>query len=298
MAFPRPRNPYRKIFIFALSTDFVMKIGVFIKYKVHLSDPRLKGMMDQFREAGCELYNIETREDLQSHTDLVLSVGGDGTFLSASKRVADSGIPILGVNLGRLGFLSENSESGLVDAVLKGEYTLEDRSMLYATLTGDKVRQNIGFWPYALNEVTIHRSGAAVLGINVSIDGDALPTYWADGLVVATASGSTAYSLSVGGPICMPQSKVLIIAPIAPHNLNVRPLIVPETSEITISITSRDRKATVTMDNRTLEVDPSWQLHVSMAQFSLKRIRLIKSNFVKALTSKLFWGEDIRNNGE
>lgn len=276
--------------------DEKMKIGVFIKYKAHLQDPRLKAMLDEFASVGCELYNIETREDLQPHTDIVLSVGGDGTFLSASKRVADSGIPILGVNFGRLGFLSENSGEGLVRAVSAGEYTLENRSMLYATLTGDNVRKNIGFWPYALNEVTIHRSGVAVLGINVSIDGDSLPTYWADGLVVATASGSTAYSLSVGGPICMPQSKVLIIAPIAPHNLNVRPLIVPETSEIAISITSRDSKATVTMDNRTLEIDPSWQLHVSLAQFSLKRIRLQKSNFVKALTSKLFWGEDIRNN--
>ena len=142
-----------------------------------------------------------------------------------------------------------------------------------------------------------HRSGVGVLGVNVTIDGNTLPTYWADGLLVATSSGSTAYSLSVGGPICMPDTKVLIIAPISPHNLNVRPLVVPDTARITISIQSRDDKAIMTMDNKTMEIDPSWTIEVAMAQFSLKRIRLSKSEFVKALTSRLFWGEDMRNNG-
>ena len=131
----------------------------------------------------------------------------------------------------------------------------------------------------------------------MTLDGTPLPTYWADGLLVATSSGSTAYSLSVGGPICMPESKVLIIAPIAPHNLNVRPLIVPDSSRVSISVETRDPKVVMSMDNRNLDMSPSWSLEVSMAQFSLKRIRLAKSNFVKALTSKLFWGEDIRNNG-
>ena len=141
----------------------------------------------------------------------------------------------------------------------------------------------------------MHRKGTAVLGINVTVDGDTLPTYWADGLLVATSSGSTAYSLSVGGPICMPDAKVLIITPIAPHNLNVRPLVVPESAKISISIQCRDDKAILTMDNQTVEIDPAWTINVSVAQFSLKRIRLAKSEFVKALTSKLFWGEDIRN---
>ena len=115
---------------------------------------------------------------------------------------------------------------------------------------------------------------------------------------MATSSGSTAYSLSAGGPICTPDSKVLIIAPIAPHNLNVRPLVVPETAEIEISIRSRDASAIFTMDNRTMTIGISARIRVSMAQFSLKRIRLSRSSFVKALVSKLFWGEDIRNNGD
>ena len=161
-----------------------------------------------------------------------------------------------------------------------------------------EVPDSLSFWPYALNEITVHRSGAAMLGINVSVNGDSLPTYWADGLLVATSSGSTAYSLSAGGPICTPDAKVLIIAPIAPHNLNVRPLVVPENTRINISTVSRDGRVILTMDNRTLTVDDSTSIDVSVAQFSLKRVRLPKSSFVKALTSKLFWGEDIRNNAD
>ncbi len=151
--------------------------------------------------------------------------------------------------------------------------------------------------PYSVNEVALHRAGSAVLGIHVSIDGEPLPTYWADGLIVATSSGSTAYSLSVGGPICMPDTKVLVVAPIAPHNLNVRPIVLPETAKVDISFESRDGRATMSTDNRVVEIQPDWSIHVEMAQFSLKRIRLAQSGFVKALTSRLFWGEDMRNNG-
>ena len=254
-----------------------MKIGIFIKDKSIEADNRLRNLLERLGKSGCELYDIENREDLQSGTEMVMSVGGDGTFLSASKRVAQSGVPIIGVNLGRLGFLSENSPENVVSAILHGEYTIESRTMLGASVIGSDYALPHDFWPYALNEVTVHRSGAAVLGIKVSIDHNVLPTYWADGLLVA---------------------KVLVIAPIAPHNLNVRPLVVPDTSLIEISIETREQTAVMTMDNRTFDIDPSCSISVSMAQFSLKRIRLAKSSFVKALTSKLFWGEDIRNNGE
>ncbi|MEE3477182.1 MAG: hypothetical protein VZR01_07240, partial [Candidatus Cryptobacteroides sp.] len=136
------------------------------------------------------------------------------------------------------------------------------------------------------------------LGIDVALDGNKLPTYWADGLLVATSSGSTAYSLSVGGPICSPDSKVLIIAPIAPHNLNVRPLVVPDSTRISISMRSRDESVMMSMDNRSVILSPDATLDVKVAQFSLKRVRLDNSGFIKALTTKLFWGEDIRNGGE
>ena len=275
-----------------------MTFGLYIKNAALKDNERLRSMRKALEEGGCSLYDIETREDLIPGTDAVLSVGGDGTFLSASKRVSETGVPILGVNMGRLGFLSENKPEEVVEALLSGNYTIEDRTMLKSVITGEGACRAGDFWPYALNEVTVHRSGASVLGINVTVDGDELPTYWADGLIVATSSGSTAYSLSAGGPICSPASKVLIIEPISPHNLNVRPLVVPETAVIDISVKSRDDSVICTMDNRTMSLPATASLRVSMAQFSLKRIRLSRSSFVKALVSKLFWGEDIRNNGE
>lgn len=274
-----------------------MKIGVFIKRKQLRDKPEYKDMVQQLQDASYELYDIESKADIRPDTDLVLSVGGDGTFLSAAHVVSDVGLPILGVNFGRIGFLCENRPGEVLDALMQGEFRIEYRTVLNATLKGPGARRQIGFLPYAVNEVSLHRIGSAVLGIDVAINGELLPTYWADGLIIATSSGSTAYSLSVGGPICLPDTKVLIIAPIAPHNLNVRPLVVPESAKLDISFRSRDGKATMTMDNTVMEVDPEWTIHVEMAQFSLKRVKLPKSEFVTALTSRLFWGEDRRNNG-
>ena len=268
-----------------------MEIGIYIKRACLADDPRLVRLLERLHAAGHTTYPISVREDVRPGSDLVLSVGGDGTFLSASKRVADSGIPLLGVNLGRLGFLSEYTPEEVAQALETGDFAVEDRTLLRAGLSC--VAADI--WPYALNEVTVHRRGGAVLGIKVCIDGQVLPTYWADGLVVATSSGSTAYALSVGGPICTPDARVLVIAPIAPHNLNVRPLVVPDTTRITIRVESRDPDVVVTVDNRTVDVPGNLRLDVEMAQFSLKRVRLSASNFVGALTGKLFWGEDIRN---
>lgn len=273
-----------------------MKIAVFIKNCAIESVPRLVRLRRDLVSAGSTLYDLRNKEDLQEGTDLLLSVGGDGTFLSAAKRVAPMGIPILGVNFGRLGFLSENAPEDIVAPLMKGEYTIEQRTML--KLDVDGAEPGPAFSPYALNEVTIHRIGSAMLGVRVSVNDQPLPTYWADGLLVATSSGSTAYSLSVGGPICTPDARVLIIAPIAPHNLNVRPLVVPNTARIGMELISRDTSVTLSVDNRNEIVPDSIRLSISMAQFSLKRVRLNKSNFVKALTSRLFWGEDARNGRE
>lgn len=274
-----------------------MKIGYFILREELKSDARMLSLLSDLEQATFEVYEIRTKNDVQPDTDLVLSMGGDGTFLSAAHVVADIGLPILGVNFGRIGFLCENRPEDVKRALLEGDFRIEYRTVLNATLKGPDARKSIGMLPYSVNEVALHRSGSAVLGIHVSIDGEPLPTYWADGLIVATSSGSTAYSLSVGGPICMPDTKVLVVAPIAPHNLNVRPIVLPETAKVDISFESRDGRATMSTDNRVVEIQPDWSIHVEMAQFSLKRIRLAQSGFVKALTSRLFWGEDMRNNG-
>ena len=275
-----------------------MRIGYFILNEDLRNDPRMVSFLRDLEDTTFELYEIKTKNDVIPETDLVLSMGGDGTFLSAAHVVADIGLPILGVNFGRIGFLCENRPEDVRKALMEGNFTIEYRTVLNATLKGPDARRSIGMLPYSVNEVSLHRSGSSVLGIHVSINGELLPTYWADGLLVATSSGSTAYSLSVGGPICMPDTKVLILAPISPHNLNVRPIVLPESSKVDISFESRDGRATMSTDNRTVEIRPDWTIHVEMAQFSLKRVRIAESGFVKALTSRLFWGEDMRNNGQ
>lgn len=270
-----------------------MKVAIYIGKKGVESEGRMEGMFSDLRDGGCELHFLTEGEKPGSDTDVLLSIGGDGTYLSASSLVAGTDIPVFGVNAGRLGFLSENRPEDIAKALLSEDFTIESRTMLKADVVSGN--PEIDTWPYALNEMTVHRSGAAMLGVDVLIDGIQLPTYWADGLVISTSSGSTAYSLSVGGPIVLPESKVLIISPIAPHNLNVRPLVVPCTSEIVLKMHSRDGRFILTADNRTAEVSEDTEVKVAVAQFSLKRVRLNRSNFINALTEKLFWGEDIRN---
>ncbi len=270
-----------------------MRIAIYIGKKELVSDQRFVSLLDALRDGGCEVNVLEPGEFPSDDADMLLSVGGDGTFLNSSVLAAERGLPVMGVNLGRLGFLSENRPEDVAQAIVSGDYTIENRTMLKADVhTGQDV---IDSWPYALNEMTVRRNGAAMLGVDVVIDGVCLPTYWADGLVISTSSGSTAYSLSVGGPIVLPDSKVLIISPIAPHNLNVRPLVIPDSSVISLKMHSRDGKFEFSADNRTCEVGEDVHVRVSVAQFSLKRVRLNCSNFINALTDKLFWGEDVRN---
>ena len=270
-----------------------MRISVYIGKRDLVYDQRFISLRDALRDGGCDVHMLGPGEAPSEDAEMLLCVGGDGTFLSASALVAERGIPVMGVNLGRLGFLSENRPEDVAKALLSGDYTIETRTMLKAE--SDSGCPVIDQWPYALNEMTVRRNGVAMLGVDVMIDGECLPTYWADGLVISTSSGSTAYSLSVGGPIVLPDSKVLIISPIAPHNLNVRPLVIPDTSRISLRMHSRDGRYEFSADNRTCEVGEEVEVKVSVAQFSLKRVRLNSSNFINALTDKLFWGEDVRN---
>lgn len=267
-----------------------MKIAIYVGTEHLRSDQRLLSLVSSLENGGCAVYQVENSDMVQDNTDMLLSVGGDGTFLSAAIIALAHSVPVAGVNMGRMGFLSEGRPEDVVDAILSGDYTVETRSVLNAEVDG----MNTGA-PYALNEMTIRRNGAAMLGVDVCVDGVRLPTYWGDGLVISTSSGSTAYSLSVGGPIVLPESRVLIISPIAPHNLNVRPLVVPDTSEITLTTQSRDGHFEFSADNRSFDVPESTKIIIRMAQFSLKRVRLNKSNFIQALTDKLYWGEDVRN---
>ena len=273
---------------------YLMNIAIYIGKEDLREDARVLALLDALASGGCDITLVKAGEPLPESTDMLLSVGGDGTFLSAAMMVVGRDVPVAGVNLGRMGFLSENRPEDFAQAVLAGEYTVETRAMLHADVhTGNP---EIDDCPFAVNEITVRRSGPAMLTMDVCVNGEKLPAYWGDGLIISTSSGSTAYSLSVGGPIAMPDSKVFIISPIAPHNLNVRPLVVPYSSEISLVASSRDGHFEVSADNRTAEVPENTEIKIRMAQFSLKRIRLNKSNFIQALTDKLFWGEDLRNN--
>lgn len=224
--------------------------------------------------------------------ELVVSLGGDGTFLSAARIAAPCGVPVLGANMGRLGFLSENRPEDVAEAIAGGDWRIEDSPILSADVTSPDGRVSSFL---ALNEISVHRLGPAMLGVEASINGSLLPTYWADGLIVATGLGSTAYSLSAGGPIAFPDSGVLLVTPISPHNLNVRPLIVPESSVVELAFNSRDPKVVFSADNVNFVTGWESSVKVSVAQFSLKRARLRDSGFINALTGRLHWGEDIRN---
>jgi NAD+ kinase len=233
--------------------------------------------------------------DLPSDCGLLLSLGGDGTFLSSLTAVRDSGIPVAGINFGRLGFLTaakmDSQANAWLGDLLEGRYRIEPRTVLEMQCEG----MQPGFYPYAINEAVAQRRGPEMLSIDISIDGSKLPTYWADGILVATPTGSTAYSLSIGGPIVRPDAEVLIISPIAPHNLNVRPMIVPDGSVIELSVNSRGGDALLTMDNRIAEVPSGKRLTFRKAPFTVQSVALENSNFIGALQEKLFWGEDKRN---
>lgn len=270
-----------------------MKLACYIKKESLKGDSRVAKLLEDLRAAGCTVYMAAKPSDITPSTDALLSLGGDGTFLSAARIAVPAGLAVLGVNFGRLGFLSENDPDSVVKAIATGDWTVEERGMLEVVPNGFSVD-----WPYALNETSVYRAGGTMLGVDVRIGGHCLPTYWADGLLVATSSGSTAYSLSVGGPICLPDSKVLIVSPIAPHNLNVRPLIVPEESDVEISLRARTGNVLFGLDHEAYTIPAGSSLSVRSADVRLKRIRLKESNFINALRSRLLWGQDVRNSEE
>lgn len=231
----------------------------------------------------------------RSKVDLILSIGGDGTFLSAVSYALEYNIPIAGINCGRLGFLADISSEDLEIALkhfINGEYELEQRSML-------KIVEPIGLFKdynFAVNELTVHKlDNSSMIQIETYINGEFLANYWADGLIVGTPTGSTAYSLSVGGPIVMPDLEGLIITPIASHNLTVRPIIVPDDVEIELRIEGRGNQFLVSFDHRSEPLDFSTHLKIRKAPISVSIVKLKGQSFYSTLRNKLMWGADRRN---
>lgn len=263
-----------------------MKVAFYIKKQRLKGDSRIAAVTEALRAGGADVYEIFQPADLVPGSDALISFGGDGTFLSAAAVAHSADVPVLGVNLGRMGFLAGACLDDLAPRLLSGDWRIEEREVLCAD--GN----------FALNEVTIARTGANTIGVDVEIDGNALPTYWADGLVVATTSGSTAYNLSVGGPICIPGSKVLVISPIAPHNLGVRPLVIPDTSVVRLSVRARRGGAVFSCDNRSMTVPDGFSVTIGADVKPLKCIKIGDSTFIDALRSRFFWGQDVRNSTE
>ena len=226
---------------------------------------------------------------------MLFSLGGDGTLLDTITYIGNSNIPIIGINLGRLGFLAAIPEEEIDAAILslvRGSYTLERRTLLHL----DSSVPLFDGSPFALNEFTLHRKdSSSMIKIHTYLNGEFLNTYWADGLIVATPTGSTGYSLSCGGPVVFPQTSSFVITPVAPHNLNTRSIVVPDDNVISFEVEGRAEQYLCTLDARTEAITSAVQLAVKRESFTISLVRPDEHNFLNTIRQKLYWGIDRRN---
>lgn len=263
---------------------------VYIEQEI-LSELQLRS--DTFNSAK----SFASFEDLNPSYDVMLTIGGDGTLLKGITYVRSLQIPILGINAGRLGFLATAHKDDLpnvLEQLRKGDYQVVERSVIEAVFadTGEPV-DTVNF---ALNEITVTRKNtASMITVDTELNGDYLCSYWADGLIIATPTGSTGYSLSCAGPVILPTAKNFVLTPIAPHNLSARPVIIPEDAEVKLSISGREKKFLMSLDSHIKSIPNKQSIIVRKAPFVVKMIRLEGDSFIKTLRTKLLWGEDKRN---
>ena len=263
---------------------------VYIEQEI-LSELQLRS--DKFNSAK----SFASFEDLNTSYDVMLTIGGDGTLLKGITYVRSLQIPILGINAGRLGFLATAHKDDLpnvLEQLRKGDYQVVERSVIEAVFadTGEPV-DTVNF---ALNEITVTRKNtASMITVDTELNGDYLCSYWADGLIIATPTGSTGYSLSCAGPVIVPTAKNFVLTPIAPHNLSARPVIIPEDAEVKLSISGREKKFLMSLDSHIKSIPNKQSIIVRKAPFVVKMIRLEGDSFIKTLRTKLLWGEDKRN---
>ena len=231
--------------------------------------------------------------------DIAISLGGDGTLLTTANRIGNRQIPILGINLGRLGFLTDvqaHELDNLDDIIFNKKYKVDDRMVLRAEIKSSLLTPNSSLVEYSLNEIAVLKQDlSSMISIDVSLNDEPLHTYQADGLLVSTPTGSTAYSLSVGGPIMMPENHNLIIAPVASHSLNVRPLIIPDNWKIDLKVSSRSHSYLASIDGRSITMPDTATISISKADYTVRIIRLEGHSFLNTLKTKLMWGADIRS---
>ena len=242
-----------------------------------------------------KFHTFNSYETLKNNADFLFSIGGDGTLLKAVTYVRESNIPILGINTGRLGFISSISADQIDDAItdiLKGNYKINERTLLELSTDKDLFKDK----NFALNEVAVSKKDtSSMIRIDAFIDDEFLNTYWADGLVVSTPTGSTGYSLSCGGPIIMPGTNNIIITPNAPHNLNVRPIVIDDNSIIKLKVEDRDQLALVSLDSRSRAFDSETELIIKKASFKTKLVQPQNNSFIRTIRHKLMWGLDKRS---
>ena len=242
------------------------------------------------------LNHVKSFSKIDKTINYIICVGGDGTILKASSYVKNMGIPIIGINTGRLGFLAKIKAveiDNIIEAITKKKYTISEKTLLSVSYKNKKQENKLGA---ALNELSITRKNTtSLITIETKLNDEYLNTYWADGLIIATPTGSTGYSLSCGGPIIMPKSKNLVITPIAPHNLNARPLVIPDNTNITLKISGRENEFFVSLDSKITTLSNEMLILIKKAPYKIKMIQLDNDNFLQTLRDKLYWGKDKRN---
>lgn len=258
-----------------------------------------KSCLIHINEISTENYkSFDSYKDLDESFDCLISIGGDGTILRSISYVRNSGVPIVGVNTGRMGFLAtiqKDKITSSIDDIVHKNYQISERSLLKLSSDSliDGLDENFNF---ALNEIAVSRKNTtSMIKVETYLNDDYLTSYWADGLIVATPTGSTGYSLSCGGPVVAPDSDSFVLTPIAPHNLNARPLVIPENTKIKLIVGGREQLHLASLDSRIITVENGTELMIQKADFSIKMIEPKGESFLHTLRNKLLWGEDKRN---
>ncbi|MVN91647.1 NAD kinase [Mucilaginibacter aquatilis] len=238
---------------------------------------------------------LDSTSELKGFIDVFLTLGGDGTMLDVVTLIRDSGIPVIGINFGRLGFLASVNKDDIaaaINAVVNQQFTLDSRELICISSEAEIFGKD----NFALNDITIHkRDDSAMITMHAYLNGEFLNTYWGDGIIISTSTGSTAYSLSCGGPIIYPQSDSIVLTPVSPHNLNVRPIVLPDNITLTFEVQTRSANYLISCDSRTAVIDTSMKFDIRKAGFRLNLIRLNNESYLSTLRNKLLWGLDARN---
>jgi NAD+ kinase len=294
-----------------------MKIAIYGQFYQNSTEPIIRDIFQFFTQKNVELVverdflellnekqlldesfaTFQSHSDLDASFDMLLSIGGDGTILRAITLVRDSGIPVLGINAGRLGFLASVQKENITDflqLVLDKKYRISKRSLL--SLTCNPPNEAIDKLNFAMNEITVSRKDTtSMITIETHLNNEFLNSYWADGLIMATPTGSTGYSMSCGGPILTPEVTSLVITPIAPHNLNARPLVIPDSTQIKLKVSGREDNYLVSLDSRIAAIPNDSELTIEKTNFQINMVEIPNETFLKTLRNKLMWGEDKRN---